>query len=345
MAKICSVILAAGEGKRMKSNRPKVMSPVLFKPMLKWVIDAAQGADIDRICVVTGYMREDVEQYLSSLRGKFHSVFQPERKGTAHAVMMADQFLRKYQGGDVLILNGDAPFIDAATISAAHELHISEGNAVTVISAELQNPFGYGRIVRDSESGMLKAIIEQKDANHRVQSIKEVNSGAYWFDVDALLSVLYDISNKNAQGEYYLPDAIKLIIGRGLRVNAFIAASPDTVMGANDCVQLHTLNTMARERILHHFMAEGVDIPCTDGVVIGPDVQLENNTTILPGTILRGNTTVGSGCTLGPSTMVTDCTIGENVVLNAVQCTGCEIGDNEIHGPFTVVQPKEQPTP
>lgn len=344
MAKICSVILAAGEGKRMKTNRPKVMSPVLFKPMLKWVIDAARLADIDHICVVTGYMREDVEQYLNGLHGKYHSVFQAERKGTAHAVMMADQFLRKYQGGDVLILNGDAPFIDAATISAAHELHISEGNAVTVISAELDNPFGYGRIVRDSESGMLKAIIEQKDANHRVQSIKEINSGAYWFDVDALLSVLYDISNKNSQGEYYLPDAVKLIIGRGLRVNAFIAASPDTVLGANDCLQLHTLNTMARDRILHHYMAEGVDIPCDDGVIIGPDVQLENNTTILPGTILRGDTTVGSGCVLGPNTLITDCTVGENVVLNAVQCTGCEIGDNEVHGPFEVMGPDEEAT-
>ena len=344
MAKTCSVILAAGEGKRMKSNRPKVMSPVLFKPMLKWVIDAAVQASIDDICVVTGYMREDVEQYLQSLQGKFHSVFQSERKGTWHAVQMADQFLRKYQGGDVLILNGDAPFIDASTIAAAHELHISEGNAVTVISAELDNPFGYGRIVRDSESGMLKAIIEQKDANHRVQAIKEVNSGAYWFDVDSLLSVLYDISNKNAQGEYYLPDAIKLIIGRGLRVNAFVAASPDTVLGANDCLQLHQLNTLAREKILRHFMAEGVDIPCADGVIIGPDVHLENNITILPGTILRGQTTVRSGCMLGPNTLLTDCSVGEGAVLNTVQATGCVIGDNEVHGPYEVIRSHEETT-
>lgn len=334
MAKVCSIILAAGEGKRMKSNRPKVLSPVLFKPMLKWVIDAAEASDIDHICIVTGYMREDVEQYLSGLHGRYHSVFQAERKGTAHAVRMADEFLRKYRGGDVLILNGDAPFIDAATIKKAHELHITEGNAVTVISAEVDNPFGYGRIVRDSETGMLKNIIEQKDANARVRAIREVNSGAYWFDVDALLSVLYDISNKNAQGEYYLPDAVKLILGRGLRANAFTAENADTVLGANDCLQLHELNAIARDRILRAYMVEGVDIPCADGVVIGPDVELESNITLLPGTILRGETSVGSGSVLGPNTLVTDCRIGENVALNAVQCAGLVIGDNQSYGPF-----------
>lgn len=337
MAKLCSVILAAGEGKRMKSNRPKALSPVLFKPMLRWVMDAAGQSGIQDICVVAGYMREDVEQYLHTLPRRSESVFQAERKGTGHAVMMADPFLRRHQGGDVLILNGDAPFIDAQTIQAAHELHLTEGNAVTVISAELENPFGYGRIVRDSESGMLKAIVEQKDANKRVQSIKEVNSGAYWFDVDALLSVLYDISNQNAQGEYYLPDAIKLIIQRGLRVNAFTAASSDTVLGANDCLQLYGLNKIARERILHAHMVNGIDIPCTDGVIIGPDVTLESNTTILPGTILRGVTSVGGGCVLGPNTMITDCKIGENVTLNSVQCTSLTIKDGDMIPPFSVL--------
>ena len=187
------------EKNRWKSNRPKVMSPVLFRPMLKWVIVRRHRQALTISCGHRLYEGR-IGQYLQSLQGKFHSVFQSERKGTGHAVRMADQFLRQYPGWGCPDLKRDAPFIDPSTIAAAHEAHISEGNAVTVISAELDNPFGYGRIVRDSESGMLKAIIEQKDANHRVQAIKEVNSGAYWFDVDALLSVLYDISNKNAQG-------------------------------------------------------------------------------------------------------------------------------------------------
>ncbi|HIS70339.1 MAG TPA: NTP transferase domain-containing protein [Candidatus Gallacutalibacter stercoravium] len=337
--KTCCIILAGGEGKRMKFNRPKVLSPVLFKPMLSWVADAARQARIDSLCVVTGYMHEQLEEYISHMPYPVHTVFQAQRKGTGHAVMMADAFLRPFAGGDVLVLNGDAPFIDAETIQAAHELHISESNAVTVISAELEDPFGYGRIVRDSISGMLKSIVEQKDANARVQAVKEVNSGAYWFDVDALLSVLYDIKNDNAQGEYYLPDAVKLILSRGLRANAYIAASPDTVRGANDCLQLHELNTLARRRLLRAHMQNGIDIPCTDGVIIGPDVRLEGNTTILPGTILRGKTTVGSGCVLGPSTLVDGCTIGDNVVLNAVQCRGVTIASGEKHGPFCTIEP------
>jgi bifunctional UDP-N-acetylglucosamine pyrophosphorylase/glucosamine-1-phosphate N-acetyltransferase len=337
MAKPCCVILAAGEGKRMKNSRPKVLSPVLFKPMLQWVADAARGAGIDDLCVVTGYQREQVEAYLAAQEGAYHCVFQQERKGTAHAVMMAEGFLAAHRGEDVLVLNGDAPLIDAETIRAAHALHLAENNAVTVISAELSDPFGYGRIVRDSETGMLKAIVEQKDANERVRAIREVNSGAYWFDVDALLSVLHGIGNQNAQGEYYLPDAVKLILGRGLRADAYTAQNPDTVLGANDCLQLHALNTIARRRILDAAMAEGVDIPCDDGVIIGPDVKLQNNISILPGTILRGRTAVGCGCTLGPNTLLTDCVVGREVVLNAVQAEASVFRDGERLGPFVAL--------
>ena len=334
MSDLCAVVLAAGEGKRMKTNRPKVLSPVLFKPLLGWVLDAAQKAGIDATCVVTGYMHEAVEEYVNARKGMCETVFQQERKGTGHAVMTAAEFLKKFSGSDVLILNGDSPFIDSDTIKAAHELHIAEGNAVTVVSAELSNPFGYGRIVRDSVSGMLKAIVEQKDANERVQAIHEVNSGAYWFDVDALLSVLYDIKNQNAQGEYYLPDAIKLLISHGLRANAFTALNPQAVLGANDCLQLHELNGIARERILNALMKDGIDIPCTDGVIVGPDVTVEHNVCILPGTILCGETYISSGCTLGPNTYVKDSNIGCDAVLNNVSCIGRTIRGGEKYGPF-----------
>ena len=334
MSHLCAVILAAGEGKRMKSNRPKVLSPVLFKPMLGWVVDAAKKAGIGDICVVTGYMHEDVERYLNKLPGEYETVFQHERKGTGHAVMTAAEFLKKYSGSDVLILNGDSPFIDSGTIERSHELHIGEGNAVTVISAELENPFGYGRIVRDSMAGTLKAIVEQKDANERVQAIREINSGAYWFDVDALLSVLYDINNQNAQGEYYLPDAIKLLIERGLRADAFIASNGETVLGANDCLQLHDLNGIARKRILNALMKNGIDIPCTDGVIVGPDVTVEQNVCLLPGTILCGQSYISSGCVLGPNTYIENSNIGCDAKLSNVSCVGHTVRGGETLGPF-----------
>jgi len=341
----CAVILAAGEGKRMKSNRPKVLSPVLFKPMLQWVIDSAQNAGVSGICVVTGYMHEKVEEYLSQLNGSdtAHAdvvhVLQPERKGTGHAVMMASDFLNANRGGNVLILNGDAPFVDTKVIGEALADHIENGNAVTVISAVLDDPTGYGRIVRDVDTHRISAIVEQKDADLETQAIGEINSGAFWFKVDDLLDILFQIKNDNAQGEYYLTDAVKLMIQSGKKANAHTTGKANAVLGANDCLQLNALNSIARDEILSAHMCAGVEIPCRDGVIIGPDVTIGSDTCILPGTILRGKTVIGCGCTLGPNSFVTDCFIGDHAVLNSVQCKNCTIAPNEAIAPFSVIKP------
>lgn len=337
----CAVILAAGEGKRMKSNRPKVLSPVLFKPMLQWVFDASHGANVENICVVAGYMHETVEDYLAGVNQvdaahlNIEHVLQAERKGTGHAVMMAESFLNRFRGGNVLILNGDAPFIDAEVIEEALKEHVSSGNAVTVISAVLDDPTGYGRIVRDEDTHLISAIVEQKDADYATLAILEVNSGAYWFNIDDLLSVLGHIQNKNAQGEYYLPDAIKLLIAGGKKAAAYTTSNANTVLGANDCLQLNALNSIARESILSELMRDGIEIPCRDGVIIGPDVTIGSNTCILPGTILRGKTTIGSNCMLGPNTVLTDCTIGDHVTLNSVQGCQCTVGSNQSPAPYS----------
>lgn len=340
MNNTCCVILAAGEGKRMKSDLPKVLLPVLFKPMLKWVVDAAYNSGIDNICVVTGYKHELLEEYLSSVKPVCETVIQSERKGSAHAAMMADEFLRKHSGGDVLILGGDAPLINTDTIKQAYDLHKSEGNAVTVVSAKLDNPFGYGRIVRDSETNNMVSIIEQKDASEEVKSIQEVNSGVYWFNIDALLSVLYNISNDTAQGEYYLPDAIKLLLARELKVNAFVSSDADTVLGANDCMQLNSLNAIARMKVLNALMQSGVSIPCTDGIVIGPDVKINNNTYILPSTIIKGDSSVGKGCMIGPNSQIIGCDIGDNVTINSSVCVHSNIKSGENIGPFAYIADK-----
>ncbi len=339
---ICAVILAAGEGKRMKSNRPKVLSPVLFKPMLQWVIDSAYSAGVCNICVVTGYMHEDVEKYLSDLNacgnrpGVAH-VLQPERKGTGHAAMMAVPFLREYRGGNVLILNGDAPFVDAQVIGEALKDHSENGNAVTVVSAVLDDPTGYGRIVRDPDTHLISAIVEQKDADWETLSICEINSGAYWFKVDDLLDILNHIKNDNAQGEYYLTDAIKLLIEHGKRADAHTTSEANAVLGANDCLQLNSLNSIARDSIVSAHMRDGVEIPCRDGIIIGPDVTIGSDTCVLPGTILQGKTTIGCGCTLGPNSLLCDCCVGDHVVLNSVQCEGCTIEASQAIAPFTVI--------
>ena len=242
----CAIILAGGEGKRMKSDKPKPMSLVLGKPMLEWVISALKSSGVDDICVVKGYHKEYIEEYLQTLDFPVESVYQRERLGTGHAVMMAKDFLNAHDG-NVVILNGDAPFMTSETITNSLKQHIAGGSAATVISAELDDATGYGRIVRDA-SGNLKAIVEHKDADEETLKINEVNSGGYWFDCKLLLSVLDRIKSDNKAGEYYLPDAIKLLLSDGKTVGAYTAECSDAVMGANDPEQLEELNQIAKAK-------------------------------------------------------------------------------------------------
>lgn len=245
MPKICAVILAGGEGKRMKSEKPKALTEVLSKPMLQWIIDSVRESEIEDICVVTGSKREYIDSYLSALPYSVNTAFQPVRLGTGHAVMMARDFIASC-GGDVLVLGADAPFINKNTITRAYEQHKEQNNAVTVISAVIDEPFGYGRIVRKN-GGLLK-IAEQKNATDEEKLIKEINSGAYWFSCSDLLSVLDSIKTNSVTGEYYLTDAISLLIESGKNANAYISDDPDVILGANDPEQLEQLNRIAKQK-------------------------------------------------------------------------------------------------
>lgn len=242
----CAVILAGGEGKRMKMNKPKPLAEVLGKPMLLWVLGSVKRAGVDKICVVKGFGKEYVDEFVSGLGFPVETVFQAERLGTGHAVMQAESFLRE-AGGSVVILNGDAPFMDSETIESSFEFHAESGNAATVISAKVDDPTGYGRIVRDGE-GNLEKIVEQKDADEETSAINEVNSGGFWFDTEKLLSVLGEINADNNAKEYYLPDALKLLLEKGEKIGAYTAKSPDTVLGANDREQLKMLEEIALEK-------------------------------------------------------------------------------------------------
>ncbi len=329
---LCAVVLAAGEGKRMKSGKPKVMLEVLLKPMLGWVLDAARGAGIGDVCVVTGHLEEQVKAYLG---GDAVTVTQHERKGTGHAVMMARDFLEAHRGGRVLIACGDAPFLDTATITSALEQHVSRADAVTVISAELDDPFGYGRIIRAAD-GSVQAIVEQKEGTPEQLAVREVNSGAYWFDVDALLQVLDPghLAASGITGEHYLTDAVAAVISIGRGAGAYTAETTDVVLGANNPVQLHELGEMARTRIINAHIAAGISIPCADGVIIGPDVRIDHDSVVLPGTVLKGSCTIGANCVIGPNSFIDSSAIGDGVTVNASNLRGVSVGDGDIVGPF-----------
>ena len=241
----CCVILAAGEGKRMNSEQPKVMAEVLGKPMLYYVLKSCLELDCEDVCVVTGFKNHIVDAYLEKNFPNVHTVFQSERLGTAHAVKCAENFMKKCESDSVIVLNGDAPFIDSKTLHTTLERHLNKNNSATVISALLKDPTGYGRIIRDNY-GLLQAIVEHKDASKEQRNINEISSGAYIFDKNDLLFSIDKIKNTNSQKEYYLPDTIKILLDFECKVDAVISENPYVAMGANDVFQLQQLNTLAK---------------------------------------------------------------------------------------------------
>lgn len=333
----CAIVLAAGDGKRMKSAKPKVMCEVLGEPMIGWVLDSLKGAGIDdeSIGVVIGNGADTVKKYLDK-RGKYKTFMQTERKGTGHAVMQAEEMLSA--GDNVLVLCGDAPFVNCDTIIAALNQHTYDGNDVTVVSADLPDPGNYGRIVRDDEGGFA-AIVEKKDCTLEQLGISEINSGVYWFRAEALKNALPKLSDNNAAGEYYLTDTVSLIRDAGGKAGIFEAADPNIVLGANSRTDLLQLNIIAKMAVIGKHLDEGVEFVSTDGVIIGKDVRIGRDTRILPGTILRGNTVIGENCVIGPNSLIEDCKIGNGVILNSVQAYEAKIQDRVKAGPFVQLRP------
>ncbi|MBQ5310995.1 MAG: bifunctional UDP-N-acetylglucosamine diphosphorylase/glucosamine-1-phosphate N-acetyltransferase GlmU [Oscillospiraceae bacterium] len=334
MSESCAIVLAGGQGKRMRSDLPKPMFEVLGVPMLDWVTGACEEAGITDICVVTGFNHEVIERHIG---GRFETVLQSERKGTGHAVMMAAEWLASRKDKDVLILNGDAPFIDKETILASLWQHKDQGDDVTVITAELDDPHGYGRIIR-SDKG-LSAIVEEKDATDEQRRIKEVNSGAYWFRAERLLSSLDKLRPNNAQGEYYLTDTIYILLSEGYKANAFTSQSPDTVLGANDRRGLLMLNDRARAMIINKLLDEGVEFASSDGVTIGRNVRIGAGAKILQGTIITGDSEIGENSVIGPNCLLDNTKVGRGSRLNCVQSHDSTVGDNVSIGPYVQLRP------
>lgn len=328
MSDVTVVILAAGHGTRMKSNLIKVMHPVAGKPMIGHVVDNARRAGFEDIVVVVGYQQERIRAYLGD-RVKF--AVQEEQLGTGHALMQAAPFIDAKQGGNVLVMNGDNPFLGPALFQRLIEHHEKSGAAATLLSAILPDPTGLGRIVRD-ETGKFLRIVEQKDASPAEKQIREIYTGVAVYRRDGLTSLLNRLSNTNAQREYYLTQTVELLVNDGRLVDAAPEASEEEAIMPNDRVQLADAEARIRSRILIDHMKNGVTIIDPKSTFIDEEVVIGRDTTIWPFTFIQGKTVIGSECKIGPSTTIVASQIADgvrveqSVVEESLVGPGCRIG-------------------
>lgn len=328
------VILAAGQGKRMKSDLPKVLQPLAGRPLLQHVIDTARRLEVEGIHVVYGHGGERVRETLS--REQVQWALQAEQHGTGHAVQQAmpgvpDDHL-------VLVLYGDVPLVEAETLRRLVDA-AAGGDALALLSVRMQDPTGYGRIVRD-RAGNVARIVEHKDANQKERAIDEVNTGLMAASAGRLREWLGQLRNDNAQGEYYLTDVVVMAARAGLKVNAILAEREDEVLGVNDKVQLAEVEAVYRRRRAHELMLQGVTLvdplrfDARGTVTVGRDVQIDVNV------VLEGNVRIGDRVRIGPNVWIRDCEIGDDAeILPNCVFDRAKIGARAIVGPFSRLRP------
>ncbi len=309
---IGTVILAAGKGTRMNSSRAKVLFELGEKPLIKHVVDTSQKVQSDRIVVVVGYRKDDVTASLEDYEG-LRFVEQKTQNGTGHAVMMAKDEFNDAEG-DVFILCGDVPLLKAETLASLLKQHRETEAACTVLTAVLDDPARYGRIVRD-ENGNVHSIVEYKDATDEQRKICEINTGIYCFDIRLLFEALSKVGNTNQQNEYYLTDTLEILRTEGNKVCSMILDDMMECAGVNSQKQLAELEDHYYEEIRDHWMTHGVTIKNPQTVTIGDNVQIENDVEIGSGTVIKGKTLIGSGCRIGPGCILHDARLGANCVL------------------------------
>ncbi|MCX7771984.1 MAG: bifunctional UDP-N-acetylglucosamine diphosphorylase/glucosamine-1-phosphate N-acetyltransferase GlmU [Clostridia bacterium] len=334
MQELVTVILAAGAGTRMKSSMAKVAHQICGQPLLSYVVDAAKQTGSESLILVLGHQADQVREITPD---GAQCVLQEKQLGTGHAVMQAQELLKK-KNGTVLILCGDTPVITGETLKAAYDHHLSQNNHVTVLTADMENPFGYGRILRDP-NGNVKAIIEQKDASPDQRLIREINSGMYFFDIESLLSALSKLQNNNSQGEYYLTDTVGILISQGLKAGAYKVSDAHEIMGVNDRTQLDEAERIVSRRIIKKHMLNGVTFHLPETCLIHKDVEIGRDTIIQPGCILEGKTVIGESCEIGPNTRITDSQINDQVVVMNSVITESTVGQNTKIGPFAYLRP------
>lgn len=334
MTNTYAIVLAAGQGTRMKSDLYKVLHPVCGKPMVEHVVDHIIGIGADKIVSVVGHGAEMVEQTLGA---KSEYALQAEQLGTAHAVQQAEEQLGELDGV-TLVVCGDTPLIKSETMQALLTHHSETNAKATILTAHADDPTGYGRIIRDEEGNVLRNI-EHKDASPEERNVTEINTGTYCFDNRALFEALKKVKNDNAQGEYYLPDVIGILKAENARIAAYVTDDFSETIGVNDRVVLAEAEKVMRHRIAEQHMRNGVTIIDPSTTYISADAEIGRDTVLLPGTMIEGRTTIGEKCTIGPNSHIGNSKIGNGTTIHSSVVRDSTIGSSTTVGPFAHIRP------
>ncbi|RNC28682.1 MAG: Bifunctional protein GlmU [Candidatus Dichloromethanomonas elyunquensis] len=330
--KITAVILAAGKGTRMKSGLPKVMHRIAGLPLIDHVLDKVEKLGIGEIVTIVGHGREIVSKHIDK---RSEILVQEKQLGTGHALLQAAPMLE--DDGVILVMSGDQPLLSSETLRSLIAYHQQSGASATVLTAVMDNPFGYGRVVK--EKGIFLGIIEEKDVGQEQKKISEINTGTYCFQGSSLKSALNKITPQNAQGEYYLTDVFKILISEGQRVETITTADSLEALGINDRVQLAAAEEILYDRIRKYWMTEGVTMINPSSIFIDTQVKLSRDVFIYPFTLIKGNSSIGEGAQLGPGTTLIDCICESSCQIENSVVREAKIGANCLVGPFAYLRP------
>lgn len=332
--KLKTLILAAGKGTRMKSELPKVIHKVNGIPMISKIIKVLNGLEPEENILILGHKKEEV---LKVVGEEADYVVQTEQLGTGHAVIQAKEKLADYDG-DVMILCGDTPLLREETLRNLYNFHKESKAVTTILTSIYENPFGYGRIVK--ENGLVKAIIEEKEANEEIKKIKEVNAGVYCFNSKELFKALSKINNNNEKGEYYLTDVIGIQVGEDKKVQSFVLEDNMEILGVNSKVELAQASEVLRARKNLELMENGAILIDPKATYVEEDVKVGKDTVIYPGAVLQGNTLIGENCEIIGTTRIIDSVLGNNIRIESSVIEESKIDDYVTMGPFAHLRPK-----
>ncbi|MHC9533460.1 bifunctional UDP-N-acetylglucosamine diphosphorylase/glucosamine-1-phosphate N-acetyltransferase GlmU [Dellaglioa sp. L3N] len=329
-----AIILAAGKGTRMKSKLYKVLHPIAGRPMVDHVLSEIEANNMDEVVTIVGHGAEQVEETLGD-----HSEYalQAEQLGTGHAVLQAEKILKDKEGMTI-IANGDTPLLTAKTFGELFEYHKEKGAAATVLTAQAEDPTGYGRIIRN-DIGIVEKIVEQKDATIQEANVQEINTGVYCFDNQTLFAALHEVTNDNAQGEYYLTDVMEILKKQGKIVAAYRMKDFSESMGVNDRVALSAATKVMQRRINEKHMRNGVTLVDPENTYIEYNVKIGSDTVIEPGVYLKGNTVIGEDCFIGAHSEIINSIIHDNVTVTASYLEDSEMDTQSNIGPYSHLRP------
>ncbi|MFJ5799194.1 bifunctional UDP-N-acetylglucosamine diphosphorylase/glucosamine-1-phosphate N-acetyltransferase GlmU [Streptomyces decoyicus] len=336
------VVLAAGEGTRMKSATPKVLHALCGRSLVGHVVAASRELDPEHLVVVVGHAREQVQAHLSEIDPAARTAVQHEQKGTGHAVRTALDELSNSGvalDGTVIVVCGDTPLLTGETLRLLSDTHAADGNAVTVLSAEVPDSTGYGRIVREAGTGAVTAIVEHKDATAGQRAIREINSGVFAFDARLLVDALGKVRTDNSQGEEYLTDVLGIVREAGHRVGAAVSADHREILGINNRVQLAQARRLLNDRLVERAMLAGVTVVDPASTWVDVSVTFEPDATVHPGTQLLGATHIATGAEVGPHSRLTDTSVGAGAVASFTVAEGARIGEGASVGPYAYLRP------